>query len=321
VKVVSITHGEDPDGLSCAAMLMHLKKSKVILANYDNFEDVLQSIKPPLDELYITDLNIRSALVDDILRIKSFSKVLIIDHHPLTDYVNSRLQHENIIIIHDLRECAGVLLYNHLKDQLPIKAAKLAAYAAISDMFEDGPLASKILAHMDRKLTQHEALMLTHAMQYDGTYDFKFKILDRLSEFVQPHRIPGVKEAANHYLENAAKMMESLPGRTKVMGRFGVTECSGEASTGAVANLIMDCMGVDVGVCYKYNQDSVNISLRGERYLMKHLGEISHKLAEGFGGFGGGHKRAAGAKIPRECLDEFFEALSGILDNRTAFNG
>lgn len=313
MKVVNITHGEDPDGLSCAALLMHVKNSKVILANYDNFEEVLQSIKPPLDELYITDLNIRSALVDDILRIKSFSKVLIIDHHPLTEYVSSMLKDENILIIHDLRECAGVLLYNHFKDQLSLKSAKLAAYAAISDMFEDGPLASKILSHMDRKLTQHEALMLTHAMQHDGTYDFKFRILDNLSEFVQPHRIPGVKEAANRYLEKAARMMESLPGRTRVMGRFAVTECKGEASTGAVANLIMDCIGVDVGVCYKYNQGSVNISLRGERYLSEHLGEISQKLAEGFGGFGGGHKRAAGAKIPREYLDEFFEALSGIL--------
>jgi RecJ-like exonuclease len=313
LNVVNITHGEDPDGLSCAAFLSHLKNAEIIPANYDNFEDALQSIQPPLDELYITDLNIRRALVDEILRIKRFSKVIVIDHHSFAEDVRTILEDEDILLIHDLSECAGVLLYNHFKEQLPKKAAKLAAYAAISDMFEEGPIASKILAHMDRKLTQHEALMLTHAMQHNGTQDFRSRILEELSKFNYPHRIQGVKEASNMYLENATKMIESLRDETEVIGRCGVLECSGDTSTGATANLVMDSLGVDVGVCYKHKEGSVNISLRGEKYLKEHLGEISHKLAERFGGFGGGHKRAAGAKIPQERIGDYVKALSEIL--------
>jgi RecJ-like exonuclease len=313
MTVINITHGEDPDGLSCAAMLQ-IKDAEVKMANYDNFDGVLTSIQPPVDEVFITDLNIREALLDEIQRISHFAEITIIDHHPMKEEVYTQLIELGVQLIHDLRECAGVLIYNHFKNQLPQKASKLAAYAAISDMFEDGPLASEILARMDRKLTQHEALILSHAMQQDSTQEFKNLILKELSQFTYPHRIPGVLKAASDYLERAAEIREDLPDRTTRLGRLAYTECKGDISTGAVANLIMDTMGVDVGICYKGNEEFYNISLRGERNLKEHLGDIAQNLATEHGGFGGGHKRAAGSKIPREKITDFIKDISKVLD-------
>lgn len=309
MRVLSITHGEDPDGLSCAAMLRHLKDAEVIMANYDDFKEILSELTPPIDEVYITDLNIREGLLDELIRINGFTQVTIIDHHPMKDRVYEELLAEGIRLIYDTRDCAGCLVYDHFRDHLPIEAAKLAAYAAISDMFEEGPIASSILARLDRKLVQHQALILTHAMQHNSTTDFRKKILEGMCQFDYPHRIEGATDEALAYLEEACQIMETIPERAIRLGRLAYMECKGDDSTGSIANLVVDTLGVDVGVCYRENGDYVNISLRGERNLEEHLGNITQNLAKKNEGFGGGHKRASGAKIPRENINLFIKDL------------
>lgn len=314
MRVVSITHGEDPDGLSCAAMLRHLKDVEVIMANYDNFKEILSKLTPPIDEVFITDLNIREALLDELIRINDFTQVTIIDHHPMKDRVYEKLLAMGIRLIYDTRDCAGCLLYDHFRDHLPVEASKLAAYAAISDMFEEGPIASSILARLDRKLAQHQALILTHGMQHNSSMDFRKKILEGMYQFEYPHRIEGASDEAIGYLEEACQIMETIPDEAVRLERLAYMECKGEDSTGSIANLILDTLGVDVGLCYKRNGDYFNISLRGERNLDEHLGNIAQDLAKKNDGFGGGHKRASGAKIPRENMETFIKDLAHRLE-------
>lgn len=313
MTIINITHGEDPDGICCAAILRYLIDAKIFLTNYDTLEKVLTNVNPKVDEIFITDLNIRQELLDIISHIRNFAKVTIIDHHPLTKNVQKNILDMGITLIYDTRDCATCLLFNLYRKVLPNEAARLAAYAAISDMFDNGPIATSILARLDRKLTQHQALILTHAMQFDNSYEFRERILVELSSFILPHRIPGVVDAALAFLEDSCKIMDRLPYQSKMMGRLAFMDCSVEKNTGSIANLILDKLGVDVGVCYKIDNNSVNISLRGERTLKEHLGELAHDLAKKFGGYGGGHHRASGAKIPKEKLNEFIKELSNKL--------
>ena len=77
--VVVISHGEDADGITCAALLKRMKSARPILVNYNDLKDAIRGIQPPLEELYMCDLNIREDLVEEILRITGFTRVTIID--------------------------------------------------------------------------------------------------------------------------------------------------------------------------------------------------------------------------------------------------
>lgn len=314
MKFAHITHGDDPDGLVCAALLRRLFGTETILANYDDLEEALGGIEPGYDSLYITDLNLREALVPQIERIRGFATVTIIDHHPMEPTLSAWLRSLGVEIIHDTSDCASALVYDHFKEQLERDAARLAAYAAVNDMFEDGPIASKLMDGMDRKFVGHEALLLGSALGSDQSKPFKERIVEELSRYAYPHRIRGVVEAAMSQLEKIVRIKETVPGRAKILGRLAYMECGEDLSTGEVANIVMDTLLVPVGLCWKEQGEMVNISMRGERRLPEHLGDIASRLSKRHGGFGGGHARASGAKVPRAKLDAFLADLAGELN-------
>jgi oligoribonuclease NrnB/cAMP/cGMP phosphodiesterase (DHH superfamily) len=313
LTVHAIVHGDDVDGLTCGAFLRRLTGCSVYMANYDNLEHALAMVTPPVKTLYVCDLNVREALLPELLRIREFADVNVIDHHQMSDEVEARLRDAGVSVVLDTRDCAGVLVYDAFREQLGPEAARIAAYAAISDMFEDGPLGSQILAKIDRKFAQHEAQILTHALSMNQTIDFKRVILDELSGYGYPHRIPGAVDLAVQCLEEMTGIKEKISANAvPVSRRLAYMEAVDEYSTGGIANLIIDTLGVDVGVGYKVNGEQVNVSLRGELMLPEHLGDVSRELGLKYGGFGGGHQRASGVKIPREHLEAFLADLAEI---------
>lgn len=315
VKTVCISHCEDADGLICAALLRRLKDASTILATYDEFEDALKSIQPPVQELYICDLNIREDLLEEVLRIKGFAVVVFVDHHPTAEGVLDRLKLSGATVVHSPMDCASALLYDHFIEDLGREGARLAAYAAVSDQFEDGPIASRLLSRLDRHFVQHEASILTHALHRVTTAEFRASVVEELSDFKFPHRIKGANEAAFAHLENVAGLIEILPKRASRLGRVAYVGAISETSIGSVAGLLVDAMEVDVGVCYKSgNKNTMNISIRGRRGLKLHLGEVTRGLAVKYGGFGGGHKRASGASIPAQSYMKFIRDLEDELE-------
>jgi len=301
----AIVHGDDADGLTCGAFLKRLTGCDVYLANYDNLEIALAKVQPPVTSLTICDLNVREALEGEFIRIRGFAEITIIDHHQMDAGFMDRLRELGVNVTLGTQDCAAVLVYEAHREKLGRGAARLAAYAAISDMFEDGPAASAILARMDKKFAQHEAQILTHALGKDQTLDFKRHIMDWLSRYSYPHRIPGAVDTAIRGLEDMATVMEAIPSAATVRGRVAIMEAVGDHSTGAMANLLMDALGVDVGVSYKANGEYVNVSLRGMTGLSEHLGDLAKALGHRLGGFGGGHQRASGVKLPKDKLDAF----------------
>jgi oligoribonuclease NrnB/cAMP/cGMP phosphodiesterase (DHH superfamily) len=313
LKAANITHGDDPDGLICGALLKRLFGADVIPANYDTLESALSSISVDVDQLFITDINLREALLVLIEQIAKHASITIIDHHPYTQELTHTLVNLGIKIIHDTRDCASILVYDAFKEELDQNAAREAVYASISDMFEDGPIASRILDRMDRKFAQHEALLLNHSLSSNQSDSFKARLVEELSKYTYPHRIPGVVESAVTHLEHVVAVRVEVQSRAVKRGRWAYMLCTDEElSTGEMANVIMDTLGVEVGVAYKLNGGWVNVSLRGERRLQENLGEIARDVAHRHGGFGGGHGRASGAKIPETELESFIEEIESM---------
>jgi RecJ-like exonuclease len=309
LKVVNITHGDDSDGLVCGALMRRLFDAEVMLANYDNLEEVLDGVDRQVGELYITDLNLRPALLDRIIRIRAWAPIRVIDHHPMAPKFRKELTRAGVELTLDTRDSAAVLVYSLFRDRLEPEASRLAAYAAISDLFDDGPVASRILDGMDRKFVEHEALILTHALAGNPSGEFKGLVLDSLTCYGYPHMIEGALEASRSHLDKVVRVRDVVRREAKVEGRVAYMECGDDLSTGEAANIVMDAMGVDVGLCYKVEDGLVNISLRGQRRLREHLGVLASRLSERHGGFGGGHNRASGAKVPKERIWAFIEDI------------
>jgi len=305
----TIIHGDDVDGLTCGAFIKRIIGGNFYLANYDNLENALDIVKPPVDTLYICDLNIRDSLEKQLLDIADFAKINIIDHHQMNQNLIEKLENVGADIRLDIRDCAAMLVYDTFKNQLGTEAKRLAAYAAISDMFEEGPIAASILSKMDRKFAQHEAQLLTHALCSDQSIEFKRNIMEELSKYNYPHRINGVVEKAIKCLEEMASIKETILNNSEIIGRVAIMETTGDNSTGRISNLLIDTLGVDVGISYKSNEDYYNISLRGEKFLKEHLGEISKDLGMKYRGFGGGHQRASGIKVPKENLQPLLDEI------------
>lgn len=307
--VICISHKEDADGIICASLLRRLRDACSILVSYDELEDVLSGIAPTVHELYICDINIREELVSPILRISSFARVAIIDHHPTAKDVLNELGRAGIHTVFSPLDCASVLLYNHFKDRLGRGGARLAAYAAISDQFEDGPVASKIISMFDKHYTQYEALLLTYSLLKEDSPSFKDMMVDALSRYVFPHKIHGVLQKVSEQIEVISNLIELLPHRSNLIGRLAYTEVTDESSLGTMAGLILDSMDVDIGLSYRVNGEYVDLSVRARRGFNIHLGEITKMTAKKCGGYGGGHSRASGAKIPKKNLTLFLKDL------------
>lgn len=307
---ICISHGEDADGLICAALLRRLKDSRPVLVTYDDFEEALKRVEPPLEELYVCDVNIREELFEEIQRINGFARVTIIDHHQPAEGLLEKLEEEGVTIVHSTLDCASVLLYDHYREELGRDAGRLAAYAAWADQFEDGPIASRLLWEYDRQLVQHEALILAHAIVRNQNPEGWYPIVRELSGLAFPHDIPGVVEASLAQLRDMADLISTLPKVATRLERLAYLETPEGEPIGTVANLLLDATGVDVGLCYNYSdRGRVNVSVRSKRGLAFHLGEITRRVARRLGGFGGGHKRASGASIPESGLQGFIENL------------
>jgi nanoRNase/pAp phosphatase (c-di-AMP/oligoRNAs hydrolase) len=59
---------------------------------------------------------------------------------------------------------------------------------------------------------------------------------------------------------------------------------------------------------------SMNLSIRGRQGMKLHLGEITQNIAKRNGGFGGGHRNASGASIPKRRIEDFIKELSQTLE-------
>jgi oligoribonuclease NrnB/cAMP/cGMP phosphodiesterase (DHH superfamily) len=109
MTVLTITHGDDVDGLICGAFLKRLKNSEVFLANYDNLEIALGKVQQPVDTLYLCDLNIRASLEPLLNDINEFAEIFIIDHHQMDQAFMDNLVTSGVNVKLCISDCAGVL--------------------------------------------------------------------------------------------------------------------------------------------------------------------------------------------------------------------
>lgn len=317
--VICLSHGKDIDGLSSASIVKMATDAEIILVDYGNILEKLVSIEN-VTEVYICDIGINETIsksfLKEIERITSFATVHYIDHHPLDIKLKKKLSNLGVDIYHSLEESTSVLTYMKLKDSLKSSANILASYGAVTDYMDDAPSAKKEISRFDRQFILLESTLLTHALLGSGDdLSFKNNIVTELSKMKFPHEIDNVLKYAKIGLEQISRLMTYVSKNGVKRTSIAVMECK-EGSNGTIANLLIGAFDTQIGVSYRLikNEDLYEVSLRGAYDSQYDLGRIVTQVTTMIGGVGGGHKKAAGARIPKKCLTDFLDMIEFQID-------
>ena len=318
-KVICISHKEDADGISSAALIRQAFGGDAILVDYPGQMEALQQVvqDEKLKSLFICDLGLSKKTQDEFIDIlttlrKNKVTVTYIDHHDIDPLVVKSLEKIKVKVIHDINECTTVQVYNSFKSKLNDHASFVATCAAITDYMEDRPIGSKLLQIYDRQFALISATVLTYnIVGHQKEPDYLLYLVEELAESKFPHDIPNTYEFAQIQVGKLSQMIAKVKQGMKTMKNLGYMEVLDSGASGAV-NFVMGLSGKDVGVAYKERIDHgiYAVSVRGSKACNVHLGKIVNLLATDLGGSGGGHDKACGAVIPKPKIKKFITELN-----------
>ena len=321
-KIVCVSHREDADGISSAALIKQAFGGETILTDYPGMMDDMEPLRTDekLKELYICDLGLNKKNESDFVEMltqlrKRRIKISYIDHHDLDKKIINQLKKIKVNVVHDTNECASVQVYNTYKKKLNDHAAFVAACAAITDYMEDRPLGSKLLQIFDRQFALISATVMTYnIVGHQKEPDYLLYLVDELSESKYPHEIPNSFEFAQLQVEKLASIISKVKENMKLKKNLGYMEITDSGASGAV-NFVLGLSGKDVGVAYKERVDYgvYAVSVRGSKQCKIHLGRLINKITTDIGGSGGGHDKACGASIPKDKITKFINTLNSSL--------
>ena len=318
-KVICLSHKEDADGISSAALIREAFGGDSVLVDYPSQMHALESIKndEKLKTLFICDLGLSNKNQDDFVRIlgelrKKKVSITYIDHHDLDNKILKQLEKIKVKLIHDINECTTVQVYNAYKSKLSQHASFIAACAAITDYMEDRPLGSKLLQIYDRQFALVNATVLTfNIVGHQKDPDYLLYLVEELADSKYPHDLPNTFEFAQIQVGKLASVFGKVKKSMKMMKNLAYMEVLDSGASGAV-NFVLGLSGKDVGVAYKERVDHgiYAVSVRGSKSCKIHLGRIVNPLATKLGGSGGGHDKACGAVIPKPKIKQFLKEFN-----------
>lgn len=322
-KIICISHKEDADGISSAALIREAFGGDSVLVDYPGQMEAIKQVAldEKLKSLYICDLGLSKKTQDEFVDIlttlrKNKVSVTYIDHHDIDPLVLKALEKIKVKVIHDINECTAVQVYSAFKSKLSDHASFIATCAAITDYMEDRPIGSKLLQIYDRQFALINATVLTYnIVGHQKDPDYLLYLVEELAESKFPHEIPNTFEFAQIQVEKLAQMIAKVKVGLKTMKNLGYMEITDAGASGAV-NFVLGLSGKDVGVAYKERIDHgiYAVSIRGSKSLQTHLGKIVNILATDLGGSGGGHDKACGAVIPKAKIKTFIKELNKKLN-------
>jgi archaea-specific RecJ-like exonuclease len=315
LKNFCLSHRKDVDGLASGSMSVAATGGELILSDYDDMVENLRKVPDDADRVVMSDLGADSADFPDFLkemkRIAKHADVTYIDHHYMSEPAKRSLRRAGVRVVHDVKECASMLTYRTFKGQLPERARLNALCGAVTDYMDDSPMASKMMEKGDRQFVLLEATMLSLALANRAEEEgFPETVVSELASMKHPHEISGVPEAAVRQLDREVALGEEVNAGGTKLGRLAYMATS-QYSTGNVAKLLIGAFDVPVGVAMKEkNRGWYEVSLRGTSDCRVHLGKTIARLAAKLGGSGGGHRRAAGCRVPVPKAQEMLTALA-----------
>jgi RecJ-like exonuclease len=305
-----LTHG-DSDGLCSGALALAAHpEARVFFTNPVELARDLKRVDEG-DSAIVCDVALNADTLPDVLDgmrvLASKNSLLYIDHHPLPPGLE--LTAFPAKVVYELTPCASELTYRTFQERLPRKMSRVAVYGAIGDYADDTPFIRELLKDWDKRTLFFEAGVLVQGLE-GARRDFKFKheVVGLLSNNRLPSSSEELLERALAQTDEEENLLPRIEATVRRMGDVAYVLDIG-ASLSKAATYARVVAGSSVGIAGETVEGIVDMSLRTERDDLD-LNAILRDMAQRFGGTGGGHPKASGARIPRGSFERFVEALS-----------
>jgi len=265
-------------------------------------------------QVIICDIALNGDSVSDVTAkirvISSKSTVLYIDHHPFPLGFDPAVFPARLI--HELAPCASELTFRFFQEKLPKKMSRVAIYGAIGDYVDGTPFVQECLKDWDKRTIYFEAGALVQGLE-GSRRDMRFKL--EILRLLSRNRVPTISgELLGRALTETHEEESLLATIEKKVERMGdvayVLDIGGSVSKAATYARVV--AGATVGIAGETYDHIVDMSLRTETDDVD-LNAILRDLAPRFGGSGGGHPKASGARIPIGSFRDFVAALNASM--------
>lgn len=304
------THG-DGDGVCSGALALAANQdARVFFTHPFGLLEDLSNVSVG-DTVIICDIalpeNNFPQILDRFSDLSGSGKLIYIDHHPLPE----RVPAESIpgLISHNVGSSSSELTFRFFESELTWPMDRVAICGAIADYMDDTPLISQLLRGWDKRAVYFEVGILVQGLEgHKRDYDFKRSVLNHLSLGLPPSSHEGLLksalESARREEEIVRELREYIHTHGEVAYVLHIPFPLGKAAIYARA-----LAGTLIGVAGERRKGFIDMSVRTcEKNI--DLNRILRQISPRFGGSGGGHPQAAGARIPEENFPKFIEELN-----------
>jgi len=313
-KVWNITHG-DADGI-CSSALVHsvFKGVNMVFSNPSDLCLALREVPEGVTTVIITDIAVNEADVEKLKELLTelgkTKRVVYIDHHPLPKGFDSK--ELPVVFVHRIGPCTSELTFKHFSCS-GASEERIMLMGAIADYADNTPFVRRKLAKWDKRTLYFEAGFLVNGLEgLRRSREEKERVTKFLASGRPPSEHTGLVGAALMLAHVEEEMKKRIKESVKKVGEVSyVLEPKGPL--GKAATYARAEGGTLVGVAVELNNARADLSIRTSSKLVD-LSEIVPRVAAKYGGTGGGHPRASGAKIPMANLKDFLKDMAGEVE-------
>lgn len=303
-------HG-DTDGICSGAIALAANpEAQIFFTNpYGLVEDL--SAARDTDSVIICDIALTGGNLDRLFQrfsaIAEKGNLTYIDHHPLPEAISiNRLPGQ---VIHSLDSSTSELAYSLFQPRLDLLYARLAIFGAIGDHQDNTPLIQKLLKRWDDRTLYFESGILIQGIEgQKRNYDLKRTIISNLARNIPPSADDELVQLAVQQTRLEESAIRELITQVKVKGKIAYT-VNFPFALGKTAIYAMGFTDALVGVACEEWKGVIDMSLRTSNPKVD-LNTLLRRIVPKLNGSGGGHRAAAGARIPKNKIGRFLNELN-----------
>jgi PAS domain S-box-containing protein len=302
---VILTHG-DVDGVCAAAIAKtSYPKAEVEFTNPQDFVSKMDFLSKH-DCVIILDLGIAATKEVEaqaaFQKLSKTSGIIYIDHHIRPPGLVKRRLACNVIV-HKTGASTSELAWEFFKHD--VYSDFIAVLGAVGDYAEKTPRMQGLIERYGERRVYSEALFLEWALMV-AEDSFKRGVVEELVQGKWPYQMSIMGEEADYIIRRQRTLENYVKAKAeKICEHVMLVRDPPFKATGPAATILTDFDNVDVGLASRREENSVYLSLRRHKESDVNLASLIEESALIFGGAGGGHKAAAGGKIPANVFTEF----------------
>jgi len=311
MKTLILAHG-DCDGICSAAQVKHLyTDSKVFFTHpHGILGDLKNQMTKDIEKIFILDIALDEEvwrdLIEEINRLSGDIDIVYIDHHPKPHGFEEIEKAFTYIWMKDVSTSEITFRYLYGGDKREI--TRVALYGAIGDYSDETPFIKKMYDLWDKRTIYFEGGIISQALESSRrNYELKRRLVEILARNDLLSNYEDIVDRAVEMTRMEEEMRKNLRNKLILTKNIAYALDVG-GSVGRAAKYLMTIGGKPIGIAVEERRKLAVMSVRTYKGFID-LNKVLRRVAVRFGGSGGGHEFAAGARVPKDRFEEFIHQL------------